>query len=104
MTRLVINGQDHEFDFANPSNKEVMQLERAFGGTFKEWSEAMGAGSILALTSLVYVVMRRTNPTLKFDDVEFSLGDGFEMHDDSPEVEPEDPSVPTEPTLSSGTA
>jgi hypothetical protein len=100
-SRIIIDGQEHDFDFGNPSNKEIMLLEKVYGGTFKAWAEAMADGSITALTCLAYVVMKRTDPTLRFDDVEFAIGDGFRIEDDKAASEPVDP---TEPTPSVGTA
>jgi hypothetical protein len=85
MTTIKI-GEDekYEFDFGNPGNREVMQIERVFDGTFKDWGTAVRDGSITALTCLVYVLRKRDNPGVRFDDVEFNVGD-FDIED--PELE-----------------
>ncbi len=83
MSLVQVGDESYEFDFASPSNREVMQIERVFDGTFKEFGVALRNGSVTALTCLVYVLEKRTNPALRFDDVEFSIGE-FSV------VEPED--------------
>lgn len=53
------------------TNKEAMAIERATGLDFGEWQDKVDSGSVLAQTALVWVIRRRDDPTLRFDDVEY---------------------------------
>ena len=54
---------------------EVEVIERHTKMTYAEWVDACGRGSFLALHGLLYVLLKRTIPTLRWDDVQFSMED-----------------------------
>lgn len=56
-------------------NVEVMAIERAVGMTVVEFGEALEKGSVTALTAIAWILRRREEPGLKFEDVQFELGD-----------------------------
>jgi hypothetical protein len=92
--------EEYEFDFANPNNREVMAIEKIFNGTWQEFGVAMRAGSITATTCFVYVLRRRTNNQVKFNDVSFNIKDFRIVDDDEPEPEGGAKGQnPTEPTV-----
>lgn len=54
-------------------NVEAMEIEKRTGMTFVQWGQELGRGSMTALTALLYVLMRRSRPSLKFEEVQFSM-------------------------------
>lgn len=64
-------------------NVEAEVIERHTGMTFGQWSDAVGNSSMLALHGLLFVMLKREIPTLKWDDVQFSLSEiAFEYSED----------------------
>src|SRR5690348_14581400 len=64
-------------------NDEAMAIERALGCDFGVWSQRVMDGNIGALTGLVWILRRRNDSQLRYDNVRFKLGSvGFEMTDD----------------------
>lgn len=47
-------------------------IERRCGMTFAEFTQAVLKGSSLARRALLWVMLKRDHPTMKFDDVEFA--------------------------------
>lgn len=77
--------EPREFDF-DPSrlmSPEIEVIERQTGMTYGQWIEAMGNGSFTAFHGLLYIMLKRTAPTLKWNDVQFSVSDiDFQMDDE----------------------
>jgi len=72
-----------DFDPTRLMNPEVEAIERHTGLTFGAWVEAVGNSSVLAFHGLLYVYLKRTTPTLKWDDVQFCMADvSFDLTDD----------------------
>lgn len=86
--KFKVDDVEHELDESTLTNREVMDIEAACGCTFGQWGDLLRANSMLATTALVWIALRRENPTLKFSDVEFKVAEVF-----APPVE-EDPDVP----------
>lgn len=64
-------------------NPEAEAIERHTRMTFQEWSEAVTNGSMLALHGLIFVLLKRDVPTLKWDEVVFSMSEcSFELDDE----------------------
>jgi hypothetical protein len=87
--------ESYDFEFTNPSNRDVMALERVFDGTFKDWANALKDGSITALTCLVFVLRKKTDPHASFNDVEFNVGDVSFVREDVTEPAEADEADPT---------
>jgi hypothetical protein len=69
-----------EFDPNRLMSPEVEVIERHTGLTFGEWADAVGRGSFTAIHGLLYVLLKRKHPTLKWDEVAFCMADiDFEM-------------------------
>jgi hypothetical protein len=64
-----------DFDPSKLMSPEAIAIERLTGMTFGEWQDALSRGSMLALQALLYVLLKRETPTLKFDDVQFCNDD-----------------------------
>lgn len=67
--------REWEFDPTRLMSPEVETIERHTGLAFTQWVEAIGNGSFLAFHGLLYVLLKRTTPTLKWSDVQFCMAD-----------------------------
>lgn len=54
---------------------EAEAIEKVTGMTFGQWGQALMNGSSLASRALVWVLRKREEPTLRFRDVDFAVGD-----------------------------
>lgn len=71
---MKIAAEGIEYDFPeDPTNKDIIELERATKLTYEEWQAAIATGSMLATTGLVYMARRVNEPDLRFDEVEFKV-------------------------------
>jgi len=64
--------QRYQFDPNSMPNFDAEAIERVTGWTLGEWGEKIQKGSVLATRALLWVLQRRTHPTLKFANVEFT--------------------------------
>ena len=72
-----------DFDPSKLMNPEAEAIERHTGMTFVEWVQSLGKSSMLALHGLLFVFLKREIPTLKWDDVQFSISEvDLEMSDE----------------------
>lgn len=72
-----------KFDPTKLMSPEAEAIERLCGMTFGEWVDAVGRTSITALHGLLYVMLKREQPTLTYDQVQFCLDDiDLELEDD----------------------
>lgn len=85
--KLSVEGCEYDYDPASLTNKEAMAIEGALGVTFKQWSEQLTAGSVSALTALVWTVQKRDEPALRFDAVDFAFAE-LEIEDEAPDPTP----------------
>lgn len=67
------------------TNVEAMAIERVTDMDMSTFSKKLEAGSALAITAWVWVMARRAEPTIRFDDVEFDLST---LETDEPEPDP----------------
>lgn len=72
-----------EFNPQRLLSPEVEAIERFTGLEYAEWVEAVGRSSALAIHGLLYVYLKRNNPTLKWDQVQFYMDEvEFQMNDE----------------------
>lgn len=74
-----------EWDFkpGRMLSPEMGAIEKHTGMLFPEWVEKFQRGSTLAIHAFLYVMLKRENPTLKFDDVVFCLDEvSFDLSDE----------------------
>lgn len=72
-----------DFDPVKVMSPEAEAIERHTGMTFKHWLSALGEGSMTAVHGLLYVMLKRSDPTLQWDAVQFCLAEiEFEVEDD----------------------
>lgn len=67
--------QEWEYEPGKLMSPEAEAIERHTGLTFPEWINAVGKGSMLAIHGLLFVLLKRENPTLKWDQVQFAFDD-----------------------------
>ena len=72
-----------DFDSSKLMNVESEAIERVSKMTFGEWSVAVTKGSVTALHALLWVMLKREQPTLTYESVQFSLSElDFELSDE----------------------
>jgi hypothetical protein len=54
---------------------EAELIERTTGMTYAEWLDALGSGSMSAQHALLWVFMKRSNPAIKYDEIQFCADD-----------------------------
>lgn len=67
--------REWDFDASKLLSPEAEAIERNTGMTYQEWQDSLRRGSMLAFHGLLYVMLKRSNPTLKWDQVVFSYGE-----------------------------
>lgn len=81
--------QTHDCDFNKILNVEFIAIERVTGLTLTDLARGLMESSAVTVTALVWVLRKRTEPTLRFDQVEFVMAD-VEIE----EVEEAEPAAP----------
>lgn len=72
-----------DFDSGKLMNVESEAIERVSKMTFGEWTDAVQRGSVTALHALLWVMLKRGEPTLAYDAVQFNLSEvDFELSDE----------------------
>lgn len=65
--------REWEFDPNRILNVEAEAIERATGLTWTEVLQATGRGSVGAIHAILWVLLKRSTPTLGYDDVVFGM-------------------------------
>jgi hypothetical protein len=75
--------EPRSWDFAPEKmmSAEMIVVEDLTGLTWGEWIDACARGSIKAIHALLYVLLKRATPTLRPDEVQFTL-DEIDFEDD----------------------
>jgi hypothetical protein len=70
--KVTIEGQVYDFERALLRNRQYIEIEAKTGMTAAEWERAAEAGSVLAMTAFVWMVLRfNGQDDLAFEDVDF---------------------------------
>lgn len=67
--------REWEYKSADLPSGEAEDIEDAVGITFDEWQAKLLQGGAKARRALLWVLLKRDNPSLKFADVSFRLGE-----------------------------
>lgn len=91
------DGNEKTWDIAISKfmNVEMIAVERATGLPVPAFIVGVYSGSMLARTALLWILRKREEPTLKFDEVELEIG-GLDIQDPD-EDEPETAEVDEAP-------
>ena len=83
--KLTTSGVTYELDQYTLTNTELIAIERATGMTMRQWINGLIGESVIAFTAFVWIVQRRAEPLLDFEDVEFGLVDiQLDLDDEEP--------------------
>ena len=93
--RLTVDGEVYDFDPMKITNVEGMAVEKHTRMLYNDWAEAVNQGSMLARTALVWIVRKRQEPTLLFDQVLFTSLDI--EHEAADASDPDEPVSASEP-------
>lgn len=96
---LRIGDEEHEFDWQKILNAEAIAIERATKVTWNQFLVGMVAGHATSLTAALWIMRKRKDPKLRYEDVVFSMGD-LQLIDPD-ELEPSEPVAPDENTQES---
>jgi hypothetical protein len=91
--RVTVDGKTYELATDSLLNVECMAVEKVTGLTTGEWTESLGKGSMLAITALVWIIRKRTEPTLGLDEVVFGVASLEMEEDEEPEGKGEEVSA-----------
>lgn len=67
--------QSWEFRPEKMMSVECIEIEKRTGWDFAEWLERFKAANMGAIHAFLFVMLKRTRPTIKYDDVRFCLDD-----------------------------
>jgi hypothetical protein len=67
--------REWDFDPGKMHDVEAIEIEKRTGLTYVEFGERFLKGSILARKALLFVLMKRTIPTLKWDELQFTISE-----------------------------
>lgn len=90
MMRVTVGESVYEYDETKLLNTEAIALQKATGLKPPQFAEGLKEGDAIALSGLVWLILRRAGETVKFDDLEFDLASI-----DVEAVEEEKPANPT---------
>lgn len=72
-----------EFQPYKLMSPEAELIERRTGMAFSDWARVVTEGSMIALRALLFVLLKRTDPTLKWEQLQFSMSEvDFELDDE----------------------
>jgi hypothetical protein len=98
--RITVADKTYDWDWATLRNVDAIAVERETGWSVLEWQRELARDSAIAFTALVWIVQRRDSPALRFEDVDFVIGDVDVEQVGRPD-DPEDDGDPKESTGSS---
>lgn len=75
------------FDEDEIENTDLMDIEDVTGLATTDWQEALTKGSGRAITALIWILQRKSEPSLAFSDVKFKLSE-ISMEIETEDAEP----------------
>ena len=70
-----VDPREWDFDPGKMMNPEAEAIERDTGMTFKNWVDAVMDESTTAVHALLWVLLKRQDPTLRYEQVQFAYDD-----------------------------
>lgn len=87
MLTFTVDGTKHEFDDDKMTFAEGKAMEKAIGVPFKELGKRAKSGYLDAVQAFVFVAMKRSEPTLRFSDLDDRAIADFEFEGGVPDRE-----------------
>ena len=75
MIRITVADKSHDWDWSTLRNVDAIAVERETGWSVAEWQRELARDSAIAFTALVWLVQRRDAPELRFEDVDYAIGE-----------------------------
>lgn len=92
MATITVRGKSYEFDLLEITAAEATAVEKATGlNGFAWWKSLANEPSVEAIHGLLFVLQRRDDPRLRFEDVQFTVADWMtrvEVETSEPETQP----------------
>lgn len=84
--KFTANGTTYEMDEASITFAEGRAIEKVTGQAFTEVGNNAANGSMLAMQALVWVTVKRSEPSTKFEDIDdWAIGSiEFKVDDENP--------------------
>jgi hypothetical protein len=82
---MIVIAAGEKFDISPKDilNTEAMLIKKKIGLDFQAWLEAMGRMDAEAVTALIWIARKRSDASVRYEDVTFPLGAvEFELTDD----------------------
>lgn len=73
--KVHVQGKTYTFSDDDLDNFDLMDIEDVTGLATSDWQDALLKGSGRALTALVWILRRKSEPSLEFKDVRFKLNE-----------------------------
>lgn len=96
--RFTIDGEKLEFDQHRLMNVEAIAIRRVTAMTLPQWNEALSEVDPTAVTALVWIIQKRQDPELQFEDVVFNLMEFAETLEADEETDAESDPTDSTPT------
>jgi hypothetical protein len=80
-----VDGVDHEFDESRLTFAEGRALERVTGHPFTQLADHLISGDLTSLQAFIWVALKRTEPTLRFEDLDDRNVGDFEFETEAEE-------------------
>lgn len=96
--KLKVNGEELDFDLSKMLNVEVIAITKTTGISFDDFAAQLQVMNFELITAIVWTLKKRTQPDLRYSDVQFPIG-AFELVADEPGPK-DDPTLENEPTSS----
>lgn len=96
-----IRGEVYDGDTAHLTFAEAKRIEQVTGRTYTEWEDDLRAGITVATQALVWTLMRRNQPDMRFDDTEDIRQDEVEFVI-TPAAKPDDTAATQDPGAAAG--
>ena len=68
--KIIVSGREYAVDLEDFTLGEAREIKRVSGFTLAGWQDALGQSDPDALTALVWVCVRRENPSVTLEEIE----------------------------------
>lgn len=77
-----------EYEFRGLRLKEAIDIQKVTGYTIGQFEERVTEGDVVCIAALIYIMQKRRNPNLRFEDVDGDM-ESFDIIEEEDESESE---------------
>src|SRR5690606_11730031 len=77
-----------EYEFRGLRLKEAIDIQKVTGYTIGQFEERVTEGDVVCIAALIYIMQKRSNPTIRFEDVDGDM-ESFDIIEEEDESESE---------------